>query len=277
MLISDYSMFKGNIRVDAEVTGDVSASIPKLVVRRIQLSEPIRAGHFAAISVDLTTGPLRKILVTYPQASVQVKFTVYLDPFVDANGTIRSSMPFFEPVKAVAKRRGDILNQRNLIQRLNALSTGKEGQKARVASFFTGLLMEQYALDESGPLYRQMSVERAIIKDAIRRSVQDDNWKIKTHIMTEMTMLPVPLEYDLTKVVTENLTDEYWPVRIMALYLLDKSHGPSVKVVLDRTAKYDKHWLVRNMAVSLGGDVPKEETEIEPENPENNALQDSLF
>ena len=49
---------------------------------------------------------------------------------------------------------------------------------------------------------------------------------------------------------------------MMALYLLNKSYGDSFKRVLDRTAEYDKHWMVRNMAISLGAKVPEDAHEL---------------
>ena len=257
MIISDTSLFKGNIQVDAEVKGDIKAYFPGLIRQRVRLSEAVKPGYFASIPLDLMTGPLWEMLRSYPQASLEIEFTAYLDPVTDDRGVVKSSLPNFGPIKAVARRKGEVITQRNLIQRLNILSTGKNGQKVRMSSFFTGLLMEQYAMDGSDPLYRHVSVEPSLLKGAIRKGLEDDSWEVRAHTMSEMVQLPVPLEYDLTKVVSENLSHKQWPVRMMALYLLNKSYGDSFKVVLDRTAEYDKHWMVRNMAISLGAKVPE--------------------
>ncbi len=262
LIISDDSLFKGNIRVDAEVRGDIKAYFPGLIRRRIRLSEPVKPGYFASIPLDLMTGPLRKILLTHPQASFEIEFTAYLDPVTDDRGAVKSSLPNLGPIRSIARRKGEVITQRNLIQRLNIMSTGKDGQKVRMSSFFAGLLMEYYAMGESEPLYRHVSVEPSLLKGAIRKALEDGSWEVRTHIMLEMVELPVPLEYDLTKAVSENLSHKYWPVRMIALYLLNKSYGDSFKVVLDRTAEYDRHWMVRNMAVSLGAKVPEETGDV---------------
>jgi hypothetical protein len=250
-------LFKGSIQIDAEVRGDIKASFPGLVRQRVRLSEPVKPGYFASIPVDLMTGPLRKVLLTYPQASLEIEFTAYLDPVTDDSGMVKSSLPYFKPIRAVARRRGETITQRSLIQRLNIMSTGKDGQKVRMSRLFAGLLKENYAMDESEPLYRHVLVEPSLLKSALRKGLTDASWEVRTYIMSEMVDFPIPLEYDLTKAVSENLSHKQWPVRMMALYLLNKSYGDSFQVVLDRTAEYDKHWMVRNMAVSLGGKMPE--------------------
>ncbi|HEG44679.1 MAG TPA: hypothetical protein ENH94_11595 [Phycisphaerales bacterium] len=257
LIISDTSLFKGNIQVDAEVKGDIKAYFPGLIRQRVRLSEPVRPGYFASIPLDLMTGPLLKILRSYPQASLEIEFTVYLDPIADDIGVVKSSLPNFGPLKAVARRKGEVVTQRNLIQRLDILSTGKNGQKVRMSTFFAGLLMEYYAMNGSDPLYRHVSIEPSLLKSAIRKGLEDGSWEVRAHTMWEMVQFPVPLEYDLTKAVSENLNHKQWPVRMMALYLLNKSYGDSFKRVLDRTVMYDKHQMVRNMAVSLGATVPE--------------------
>jgi len=67
------------------------------------------------------------------------------------------------------------------------------------------------------------------------------------------------MDYELTKAVSDNLNDENWPVRMMALYLLSKSQGQGFGQVLDWTAKYDSNYFVSSFAVSLGGQAPPQQ------------------
>jgi len=257
LVISDDGIFKGSIRVDADVRGDITANIPKLISKKIRPSAPIEPGYYAAIPLDVMTGPLRKLLLTYPQASVEIEFTVYLDPVVEANGKVRNAIRSIEPVRTVAKRQGVVLTRKYLMQRLDVLSKGQVGQKLRASELFAGLLMEQYAMSKSKLSYRPVHVERALLTDAIRRSLTDEDWKVKLQTMAAMLLFPAPLDYNLTRAVSENLNDSHWPVRMMALYLLSNLQGDVFKQVLDWTAKYDSNVTVQSMAIALGAEAPQ--------------------
>ena len=261
LLISTEGMFKGNIRVDAEVSGDINLNIPLLISKKIQLATPVEPGYYVSFPLDLTTGALRKLLLTHPQASLKVEFTVYIDPVVEADGRVRNTFESIEPAKTVIKRAGEVLTQRYLIQRFDTLSKGQKKQKIRSTQLFAGRLMEQYAMERSKVLYKFILVERALLTDAIRLSLGDENWTVKIQTMAMLLMFPSPLYYEITRDVSENLDDSKWPVRMMSLYLLSKHQGADFKPVLDWAAKYDSQQYVRNMAVALGGDRPPEETE----------------
>ncbi len=257
LVISNDGIFKGNIRVDADVRGDITANIPKLISKKIRPSAPIEPGYYAAIPLDLMTGSLRKLLLTYPQASVEIEFTAYLDPVVEADGKVRNAIRSIEPVRTVAKRQGVVLTRKYLMQRLDVLSKGQVGQRLRATELFAGLLMEQYAMAKSKLSYRPVHVEQALLTGAIRRSLADEDWKVKLQTMAAMLLFPGPLDYDLTRAASENLNDSHWPVRMMALYLLSNLQGDSFKQVLDWTAKYDLSSFVRKMAIALGAEVPQ--------------------
>jgi len=261
LLISEEGMFKGNIRVDAEVSGDINLNIPLLISKKIQLATPVEPGYYISFPLDLMTGALRKLLLTYPQASLKVEFTVYIDPVVEADGTVRNTFESIEPVKTVIKRAGEVLTRKYLIQRLDTLSKGQMKQKISSTQLFTGLLMEQYAMEKSKLLYKFMPVERTLLIDAVRLSLGDESWTVKIQTMAMLLMFPSPLYYEITRDVSENLYDSQWPVRMMSLYLLSKHQGSDFKPVLDWAAKYDSQEYVRSMAIALGGDKPPEETE----------------
>lgn len=262
LLIMDEGMFKGNIRVDAEVSGDINLSIPLLISKKIQIATPVEPGHYLSFPLDLTTGDLRKLLLTHPQASLKVKFTVYIDPVVESDGRVRNRFESIEPATTVIKRAGEVITRKYLIQRLGTLSKGQMKQKIRSIKLFTGLLMEQYAMEKSKASYKFVPVERTLLVDAVRLSLGDENWTVKIQTMAMLLMFPSPLYYEITRDVSENLNDSQWPVRMMTLYLLSKHQGDDFKPVLDWAAKYDSQEDIRTMAVALGGDKPPEETQV---------------
>jgi len=143
------------------------------------------------------------------------------------------------------------------MQRLDVLAKGQTGQKLQVAELFVGLLMEQYATAKSGASYRRFRVEPELLTDAVRKSLTDQDWKVKLQTMAAMVPFPATPPYELTRAISANLNDKHWPVRMMALYLLGTVQPDSFKPVLDWTAKYDQNKSVRNMAVALGADMPE--------------------
>ena len=57
-----------------------------------------------------------------------------------------------------------------LMQRLEGIARGKEGQKYRAAELFTGLLAEQHAAQQEKVSYRFIRTEPSLLLDAIRSS-----------------------------------------------------------------------------------------------------------
>ncbi|MHC5061599.1 MAG: hypothetical protein ACYTFK_11020 [Planctomycetota bacterium] len=270
--ISNNGLFKGGIRVDADVRGDIKAHFPNLITKKVRPSQAIEPRYYAAIPLDLMTGELRKLLLTHPQASVEIEFTVYLDPVTGKDGRVRNAINRLEPVKAVAKRPGVIITRNYLMQRLDVLAKGQVGQKLRAAELFAGLLMEQRAMAKSSFSYRLTYVEEALLSDAVRKCLADEDWKVKLQTMAALEPFPGTLDYDLTRIVSENLNDSHWPTRMMALFLLSSFQGDSFKPVLDWTAKYDRSIAVRNMAINLGGQIPQQATQpppLTPKDPQN--------
>jgi len=256
LVISDDGMFRGDIRVDADIRGDINVKIEWLISKRFRPSAVINPGQYASIPLELMTGRLRDLLLTHPQASVEIEFTAYLDPVADDAGKVKNSLPDMAPIRIVVKRDGVNLTRKYLMQRLETAARGQPGQKVRAARLFAGLLAEQ----QSVPAYRYMHVDSMLLRDALRRSLSDEDWTVKLQTMAAMLIISSPLDYELTRSVSEGLNDSHWPVRMIALYLLAKSQPPEqFKPVLDWTVKYDLHWLVRNMAVASGAAGPAEE------------------
>ncbi len=281
LVISDDGLFKGNIRVDADVTGDLNLSIPNLVSTRIRTTLLVEPGGSLLIPLQLVTGQLGHLLLAHPQASLDIVFTFYIDPVVTGDGRIANRLVNVMPAKLSVKRPGLEITGRYLRTRFNAISTGRVAQKIKTAQLFVGLLMEQSAITSwrmSGrkPPYKFMYADwmPALLKSALThesgllRNRADDEWEVKVSTMADMLYLP--LDQDVAGAVAENLNSPNWPVRLEAIYLLAKSSPGKFKQVLDWAAKYDSNALVRNMAIALGGTVLKQ-----PEQPEQLQLPPS--
>ncbi|MHC4423938.1 MAG: tetratricopeptide repeat protein, partial [Planctomycetota bacterium] len=270
LIVSDNGLFKGRIRVDASISGDLDKKIPNLVSIKIRPTLPIEPGRSMLIPLRLATAELRQILLASPQASLNIEFTVYLDPVITADGKPTNSLAWIEPARVVVRRPAVALSRRYLQNRLNSLSRGQQGQKIKTAQLFTGLLMEQHMMANREPLYKFKYADwmPAVLKSALVQTVTDNDWVVKVHTMAGM--LSLPLNHELTSAVAENLDDTHWPVRLMAVFLLAKAQGGSFHKVLDSTAKYDSNELVRRMAIALGGAQiqQQEKTPLKPTTPQ---------
>jgi len=267
IVVSDDGLFKGNIRIDAAVSGALNRKIPKLVSVRIRPASPIRPGHSIVVPVHLLTGELRRILFTYPQASLDIEFTVYLDSGgrgLTAEDRPTNRVPRIKPAKVLVKRAGIELTGKYLRNRISSLTKGRIGQKIKSSQLLTGLLMEHHAIADGQPPYKLMTADwmPAMLKSALIHNLTHDEWVAKVHTMSGM--LSLPLDYELTSVAAQNLNDNHWPARLTAIYLLAKHQDKYFGKVLDWTAKYDSSKLVRDMAIALGASKAKPE---EPANP----------
>ena len=264
LVISDNGLFRGNIRIDADISGDLNKKIPNLISvknRTVFLVEP---GRNALISLRLVTGELRKMLFAYPQASLDIEFTLYLDPVTTQDGKVTNRLTYLKPTKVRVKRPGIELTSRYLTNRFNSISEGQLSQKIKTAQLFIGLLTEQHAMsnrelpyglryaDWVPPLLRSALLHES----GLLRNPAEGHWVVKVHTMAEM--LSLPLDHELISVVAENLNNNDWPVRMMAIYLLAKSSEGRFDRVLDWAAKNDSNELVRSMAIALGGSVSQQ-------------------
>jgi tetratricopeptide (TPR) repeat protein len=258
VVVSDDGLFRGNIRVDATISGDINKDIPNLLSRKVRNTLLIESGRSMLIPLELFTGELRRTLLTHPQASLDIEFTLYLDPVTTADGQVTNRLVDIKPIKAVVKRPRVELTGEYLRNRFNSLSTGQAGQKINTAQLFIGLLKEQYAMADHGALYKFKYADwmPTLLKSALLhasgllRNPADNEWVVKVHTMADM--LSLPLDHELTSAVAENLNNSNWPARMMAIYLLSKNQGDRFNKVLAWSAQYDSDKLVRDMAVALG-------------------------
>jgi hypothetical protein len=253
LLISDDGFFTGNIRIDANVTGDLNKNIPNLASIKIRPPSPIDPGGSFFVPLSVFTGELRRLLLTHPQASFNIDFTLYLDPVTDEQGQVTGRIPGLKPASVTVKRQKTEIVDKFLKNRIGSLTSGQQGQKTKTAHLFIGLLLEQNAMAGIQPPYEftYNDAMPPLLNSALLNSLTYDDWAVKTNIMTDMTDLP--LDYQFITVLSENLNDTHWPTRLMALYLLAKNQKDTFKQVLDWTAQYDSNRFVCDMAVALGG------------------------
>lgn len=270
LVISDNGLFKGNIRVDVNITGDLNIKIPNLVSKKIRPALFIEPGHSILIPLHLFTSKFREILITYPQASLDIEFTCFIDPVITDEGKLTNALAGIEPAREVVKRPGIKLTGKYLQNRLDSLARGKQNQRIRIIRLFISLLMEQHAMANREPLYKFMYADWMpdMLKSALLHGLADEDWIVKVHTMAGI--LSLPLDYELISAVAENLNDTHWPVRLMAMYLLAQTQDSNFNKVLDWSVRYDQNELVRNMAIGLGAVVPElrgTETQLTPANP----------
>ena len=259
LVVSDGGLLSGYMRVDAKVSGDVEAFVPNLVTKKVRPSSPIESGKSLIVPLRLATGKLRGMLMRYPQASVDIEFVAYLDPVINAAGEVGNRLVDIEPAKVTVSRPGVKVTNKYLQNRINSISSDRQGQKIKTAQLFVGLLAEQNAMAGGEPMYIFMYADwmSQLLKSVLADNLDDDDWVAKVHIMGAMYELP--LDYELIEAVSENLNDDHWPARLMAMVLLAKNQGDNFQKPLDWAAKYDSDQLVRDMAVAFGAAQPEEQ------------------
>lgn len=253
LIINDNSMFMGFIRIDAKISGDLDLQIPNLISEKIRTVFLIEPGGSMLVPLRLSTGQLQRTLDTYPQATLEIEFTLYLDPVVMGN-EVAQRLTYLEPVHASIKRKGVELSDSYLRNRFNSLTTGQLAQKIQTARLFVGLLLEQYAMSDRRPPYNFMYADwiapllrSALLHESgLLRSTGPDEWIVKVYTLADM--LPLPLDIELITAVSESLNSDKWPARLMAVYLLAQSPQSRFGKVLEWLSKYDQNREVKNMA-----------------------------
>jgi tetratricopeptide (TPR) repeat protein len=258
LVITDNALFKGNIRIDADISGDINRKIPNLFSEKIRMTLFIEPGRSILIPVRLLTGKLREMLFTYPQATLIMDFTLYLDPVTTNQGNITNRLTNIQPTRLRIKRPGVKLTGQYLRSRFNVISKENINEKIKIARLFTSLLREQHDMLNNKPLYRFMYADwmgpllrNALLHEAgLLHNSTNGQWIVKVHTMAEM--LSLPLDFELISAVAKNLDDTNWTVRMMAVYLLSKTNDRNFDKLLEWTAKNDASKPVRDLAIALG-------------------------
>ncbi len=247
IVISNDGLFNGNIRIDVTISGDLNRNMPSLVSLKIGSAPVIEPGKSLLAPVRLVTGELRQLLLGFPQASLNLEFTLYLDP-------IPGGLLCIKPVKIMVRRPGVELSSSYLQNLFSSIRTSRTSRKISIAELFVGLLKEQHTMTGQGTLYRYKYAEwmpsflkSALLQDSgLLLNTVKDNWEVNVHTMAEM--LSLPLDAELMNVVAKNLKHPRWPVRMIAVYLLAKSSENEFDGVLNWAAENDSCVLIRDMA-----------------------------
>jgi hypothetical protein len=263
LVISENGMCTGRISIDADVTGDLQARFERLVSTTTRPARPIEPGQSTLVPVRLCTGPLRKLLISHPQASLKIRFTAYLDPVITGQGHTASAIPAISPAIIEIDRPRVEITTDYLQNRFESLSKGKQGPKIKAAQLFAGLMMEARELDAPQPGYKRASMDwmDSMLKSALAFGLTDSDWVVKVHTLAAIE--PLPLDYELTNAAASALNDPHWPARMMAVWLLIQKQPDSFAKVLDHTAQYDPSEFVRGMALVFGAKVPEPNQPIE--------------
>jgi tetratricopeptide (TPR) repeat protein len=257
LVITPDSLFQGNIRISARASGVLQQEIPDLISQTIRTDLTIPPGRSLVHTLRLSTGPLRRLLLTYPQASLEIQFTLYLDPIVTKDGSISNRLVDIKPVTLSLTRPGIEVTAGYVRDRYNTIASGQEGQKIQTARLFTGLLKEQCAMAEHGTLYPfryaawlpQMLRSGLLTDSGLLLQGGENEWVVKVNTMVDM--LGLPIDQELATAVAKNLNHPKWPVRLMAVYLLATSAGTDFGPVLDWVVQNDANEMVRGLALSF--------------------------
>jgi tetratricopeptide (TPR) repeat protein len=260
LVISDDSLFMGNIRIDADISGDLNRKIPNLFSAKIRTSLFVEPGRNILIPVHLFTGELKNMLLAYPQASLTIDFTLYLDPVISEQGNITNRLTNIQPTRVQIKRPGVKLTGQYLRKQLNLISQENINENIKIARLFISLLREQQEMMDK-KLYRFLYADwmEPLLRNALLhengllRSSTKEQWIVKVHTMADM--LTLPMDYELISAVAMNLNSPNWTVRLMALYLLSTTNDRNFDKVLDWTAKNDSNKHVRDMANALSRSI----------------------
>jgi hypothetical protein len=205
------------------------------------------------------------LLFNHPQASLNIRFSAFLDPVAVNEGNMISAIPGINPSIVQIERPRVEISSDFLQNCFNSLTRGKQGQKIKAAQLFAGLLMESQEAANRQPPYKLVREDwmPPMLKSALVYGLTDSDWVVRVHSMAAVADLP--LDYELINAISGGLNDQHWPARMMAVDLLAKKQGDSFVKVLDHVAQYDENEFVRNMAVVLGAKVPEPtQTPVEP-------------
>lgn len=261
LLLSDSSLFRGVIQIDARSQGDLTGAWPGLIVRKLFDNKLIEPGKSISRSVRLDVGGLGRALHTHPQAGLSIDFTLYLDPVATDPNTVKNRVASIQPIVVRARRSKVEISRELLNQQYNAIALGNLTQRAQVAELFTGLLTEIQEVARNGAALYEIKyadwmpgrLRSALTSDAgLLLAPTPDGWELKTQVLGLMRDLE--FDNDLTLILAQHMNSHHWPVRLLAMYLLAGAQGPRFDDVLEHQIKYDSNRLVRDMAQVLKQD-----------------------
>jgi tetratricopeptide (TPR) repeat protein len=250
LVISDRSMIRGMIEIEAKVSDGLELDLGDVITKRVLPSDVIKPDSTMIVRLGVESTKLWEILDRHPQASLKLEFTGYIDG-VTAGGVSRNGLADIAPATIEIRRTPINLTASFLQNRLDSMTTGQQSQLFRTTSLFTGLLKEQQAFAGKVPSYALKYDDwmPQMLRSAVVFGLQQDKWPVKALVTSQLTGLK--MNYEITRVLSSNLNDENWPLRLITLYVLTKADTDDFSKVLDYYARNDANWLVKELAGSL--------------------------
>ncbi|MFC1762233.1 tetratricopeptide repeat protein [Planctomycetota bacterium] len=258
LMIGPLGLFQGKVRVDAKVEGDLNKSFPDLLTHTLFPQQVVAPRRSTTAQLPLLVGPLRELLLTYPQASVNVLLTVYLDPAMREDGTPWNRLADMQPISITIGRPGVQVSERSLRTQYNAIALDDVRAKIETAKLFVGLLREQHAMAQHGRLYRFRYADwlpgwltSALTHESgLLLSPSDTDWEVKVNTL-DMLHDGLPLNDSIMQALAGTLRLPQWPIRLLTLTVLAQQQSPGFDQMLQWTAKHDTNAIVRRMAELL--------------------------
>jgi len=210
IVISKSSLFRGQIHINADISGDINHHIEALVSKNIQPPDTIEPDDYLLVPIELMTGELKDILIHHPQANIEIEFTIYFDPLMKEDGTIANRASFLKPIKKSVKRRSVDVSRSSMTSQLRYLSSGQRKQRIRAIQLFAGLLMEYYQSKSTGLPFKPSQVELPVLTSAIRKGLNDQDWVVRLQTMAAMMPMRHEMEFSFINSVSESLYDDRW-------------------------------------------------------------------
>ena len=265
LVIHDQGLFPGTVRIDARLSGDMTLSLPGLITKRLFSDVLVRPGERVTASVRLDVPHLRRTLCAYPQASLEIDFSILWDGGVraaaDGSGDVLSGP---RPLPVTVSRPGVNISSRSINDLYNAVPTADARGRIETAKLFIGLLKEQELMyreqqKNRDVLYRfkyadwmSAKLRSALTSDSgLLLHSPDEQWESIAIILNLLSGLTRPA--DLVQTISTHLNSSRWPLRLSALVLLAQDPRHNIQAVLQWTAQHDEHMLVRDMARALLG------------------------
>ena len=255
LLISDDSVIRGHIQINASVRGVIKQDIPSLVSERLFTRKLIAPGKSASVSVRLDRGKLKQILESHPQAVLDIDFTLFANAPQEDQAEVS---PFaIKPVSVSVHRPGAVITTRALNNQYSAIVMSDASSRVKTGKLFLGLLREQAVMAEQGALYHFRYADWMPGRLTSAFSSESGlllldtyaEWESKTELM--VNMLGMSLDDKISTAVARHLRNPAWPTRMIALSVLNYSHGETFTDVLTWSKKYDTHPLVRRLAEAM--------------------------
>jgi tetratricopeptide (TPR) repeat protein len=244
LMIGPGTMLGSSIRVDGELTGDVQKMMPALVLKSVGRGVALMPRQTMLVPLDMNLNGIYTALEAYPQANLNIVFTAYLDP-VEEGGKVRNRIAGMVPGSVTIERKGVNASRELVANRLDVLGKGYQTQKVQAVKMFASLWRERIGIDKGLVKYKAAKLEPALLKSAIKRGLDDEDWTVK--VQTMASIAGMELDFDLTNSVAADLQSKYWPVRMMGIYLLGSAQGGDFDKVLKWYFENDSNDNVRLM------------------------------